>query len=175
MAQQPEPELAQMLFEIDTNRIQIIIETLVSFGTRHTASNQTDPNRGIGAARTWLQGQFESIAATSNGRMNVTVQSFVQQPATGIAVPTVISNVFATLQGTEGSNRVYVVSGHYDSRNTDINDFTNDAPGADDDGSGVAVSLELARIMATRQPLATIIFAAGELTLFRSLVLTSLQ
>lgn len=97
--------------------------------------------------------------------MVVTVPSYVQQPVSGL-VPkaTVISNIVATINGSVEPNRVYVVSGHYDSRVTSILNFMDDAPGADDDGSGVAVSMELARVMATHQPAATIMFAvvAGE-------------
>lgn len=162
--QEPDPGLAQMLNQIDPKRIQAIIEKLVSFGTRHTLSNQTDPTRGIGAARDWIASEMRAIASVSKGRMSVTVPSYVQPPASRIPNDTVISNVIATLQGTEGSNRVYVVSGHYDSRVSDVMNFVDDAPGADDDGSGVAISMELARVMAMKRPAATIIFAvvAGE-------------
>ncbi|KAF8879587.1 aminopeptidase [Infundibulicybe gibba] len=162
--QEPNAELVQMLKEVDPKRIQAIIEKLVSFGTRSTLSSQTDPVRGIGAARDWIASQMRSFAATSGGRMNVTVQSFVQTPTSRIPTNTTISNILATLRGSKEPNRVYVVSGHYDSRNSDDQNFVDDAPGADDDGSGVAVSMELARIMATRNPSATIIFSvvAGE-------------
>ncbi|KAF5368061.1 hypothetical protein D9758_004415 [Tetrapyrgos nigripes] len=166
--QAPNAQLTSMLSNISSSNIETIINTLVSFGTRSTLSNQTSRTRGIGAALTYLQSQFNQIASTSGGRMNVTVQSFTQPAGGSFPVATKISNVFATLKGTENSNRVYVVSGHYDSRNSDDSDGVNDAPGADDDGSGVAVSLELARVMAqaslTTPPKATIIFAcvAGE-------------
>ncbi|KAF5319481.1 hypothetical protein D9619_008758 [Psilocybe cf. subviscida] len=164
--QQPDVELVSILSQIDPNRIQTIIEKLVSFGTRHTCSNQTDPVRGIGAARDWIASQMQSFAAQSNGQMVVTVPSYLQAATKSGSIPhdTVISNIIATLKGTQEPNRVYVVSGHYDSRVTDILNFTDDAPGADDDGSGVAISMELARIMATHKPAATIIFAvvAGE-------------
>jgi hypothetical protein len=99
-------------------------------------------------------------AAASDGRMTVTVPSYVQPPAPRIPTPTVISNVVASVRGSTDPNRAYVVSGHYDSRVTDVLNFTSDAPGADDDASGVAVAMELARVMATRRPEATIIFAA---------------
>jgi acetylornithine deacetylase/succinyl-diaminopimelate desuccinylase-like protein len=158
--QAPNQELRKILSEIDPDRIRAIIEKLVSFGTRHTLSNQTDPVRGIGAARDWIASQMRIFAATSGGRMNVTVPSFIQTPAPGIPNDTVISNILATLQGSTEPNRVYVISGHYDSRVTNIMNFMDDSPGADDDASGVAISMELARIMATRSPAATIIFAA---------------
>ena len=162
--QQPDAELASILKQIDPNRMKATVEKLVSFGTRHTLSNQTDPVRGIGAARDWIAAQMRTYAAASNGRMVVTVPSYVQQPASGIPNATVISNIVATLTGSKEPNRVYVISGHYDSRVTDILNFEADSPGADDDASGVAISMELARVMATHQPAATIIFAvvAGE-------------
>ena len=107
-----------------------------------------------------MTGELHAIAATSNGRMTVQQQTFVQPVASNIPVPTTITNVIATLQGTATPQRFYVVTGHLDSRCTDVLDFTSDAPGADDDGSGVAVMLELARIFATRQFPGTIVFAA---------------
>ncbi|KAG6825937.1 hypothetical protein H0H92_001806 [Tricholoma furcatifolium] len=158
--QQPDDELTSMLNQIDVSRINAIIAKLVSFGTRHTLSNQTDPVRGIGAARDWIASEMQTYAAASQGRMTVNVSSYIQTPAANIPNDTVISNVVATLQGSEGSNRVYVVSGHYDSRVTDLDNFLSDAPGADDDGSGVAISMELARVFATHVSKATIMFAA---------------
>ncbi|KAF8907065.1 peptidase M28 [Gymnopilus junonius] len=138
---------------------------LTTFGTRHTCSSQTDPVRGIGAARDWIASELNTYAKASNGRMTVSVSGYVQAPI-GTLIPnaTLISNVVATLKGSVEPNRVYVVSGHYDSRVTDIDNFTDDAPGADDDASGVAVSMELARVMASHVPKATIMFAtvAGE-------------
>lgn len=159
-SQAPNDELRQILSEVDPARIQAIIEKLVSFGTRSTLSSVTDPVRGIGAARDWIASQMKSFAATSNGRMTVNVQSFIQPPASEIPTSTNITNILATLKGSTDPNRVYVVSGHYDSRVTDVLNGVDDAPGADDDASGVAVSMELARIFATRQPGSTIVFAA---------------
>jgi hypothetical protein len=164
VAQQPDHELTSILNQIDPKRIQAIIEKLVSFGTRHTGSNQTDPVRGIGAARDWIAAQMRTFAEPSNGRMTVTVPGFMQQPTSDFPNAALVSNIVATLTGSKEPNRVYVVSGHYDSRVTSILNNIDDAPGADDDGSGVAISMELARIMATHQPAATIMFAvvAGE-------------
>src|SRR5215471_12882977 len=162
--QDPDVELRALLRQIDPDRIQATIEKLVSFGTRHTASSQTDPVRGIGAATNWVFAQMQGFAATSNGRMTVQKQTFVQPVSNRIPVPTTITNVIATLQGTATPERFYVVTGHLDSRVTDVLDFTSDAPGADDDASGVAVVLELARMFATRQFPGTLVFAtvAGE-------------
>jgi hypothetical protein len=156
--------LRALLREVDPARIQATVLRLTQFGTRHTASSQTDPVRGIGAATAWVVEQMQAIAATSSGRMTVQQQTFVQPVSSRIPVPTTITNVIATLQGTASPERFYVVTGHLDSRVTDVLDFTSDAPGADDDGSGVAVVLELARIFATRQFAGTLVFAtvAGE-------------
>jgi hypothetical protein len=150
-----------MVDEVSAKNIHRSIDKLVSFGTRHTLSSQTDPNRGIGAATQWVFDQMNGIAATSGGRMTVEEQSFVQPVGPRIPTPTTITNVIATLHGTqpESAGRTYVVSGHLDSRCTDVLDFTCDAPGADDDGSGVSAVLEMARVMATRKFDATIIFA----------------
>jgi peptidase M28-like protein len=158
----PSPSLRAMLREIDPRRVQRDIHALVGFGTRHTLSSQTDPTRGIGAARDWIFDQLQGYAAASSGRMTVARQSFVQPPGPRNPAAVTVTNLVATLRGTqpESADRVYVVSGHYDSRCTDVLDFTCDAPGADDDASGVAAVLELARVMAKRQFDATIVFMA---------------
>ncbi|MCM2579917.1 M28 family metallopeptidase [Streptomyces meridianus] len=159
-AQRPGPELRSLLREIDPKRIEATVRRLVSFGTRHTLSTQDDPKRGIGAARDWIHAEMKRYAAQSGGRMTVELQSYVQEPASRIPVATRITNIVATLRGTTEPDRVYVVSGHYDSRASDVMDTTSDAPGADDDASGVAVAMELARVMATRRTAATVVFAA---------------
>jgi Peptidase family M28 len=159
-----DPALRSLLRQIDPGRIQAIIERLVSFGTRHTASSQTDPVRGIGAATTYVDAQMNAIAAASGGRLTVQKQTFTQPVSNRIPEPTQITNIIATLKGTASPERFYVVTGHLDSRCTDVLDFTSDAPGADDDGSGVAVVLELARVFSAHQFPGTLIFAtvAGE-------------
>jgi Zn-dependent M28 family amino/carboxypeptidase len=160
LAQEPSRELLAILRELDRRRIEASVRKLVSFGTRHTLSAQDDPERGIGAARDWILSELTAYAARSQGRMTAELQSYVQAPDGRIPVPTRITNVLATLRGSGSPERVYVVSGHYDSRVSDVMNFTADAPGADDDASGVAVVMELARVMATRRPEATIVFAA---------------
>jgi hypothetical protein len=157
-------DLRAIVREIDPGRIQATILRLTQFGTRHTASSQSDPVRGIGAATAWVYQQMQAIAATSSGRMAVQKQTFLQPVSSRIPVPTMITNVIATLQGSSSPQRYYVVTGHLDSRVTDVLDFTSDAPGADDDASGVAVVLELARVFATRKFPGTLVFAtvAGE-------------
>jgi Zn-dependent M28 family amino/carboxypeptidase len=158
----PPAALRAMLREVSSRNIEASIRKLVSFGTRHTLSSQTDPHRGIGAARDWIKGQFDQIAATSNGHMTTELQSFIQPVSSRVPVPTKITNVLATLHGTDPSqaDKVYVVTGHYDSRRTDVLDGTGDAPGANDDGSGTSAVIELARVMAKHPPEATVVFAA---------------
>ncbi|WP_295657734.1 M28 family metallopeptidase [uncultured Nocardioides sp.] len=159
--QSPDAELRAIMRAVDRRRIEANVRKLVSFGTRHTLSSQTDPERGIGAARDWIYDTMSRYAQASGGRMTVEKQSYVQQPdGARIPTPTTITNVIATLVGSEEPNRVYVISGHYDSRVTDIMNFTDYAPGANDDASGVAVSMELARVFATYRPRATLVFAA---------------
>ncbi|HEY9242185.1 MAG TPA: M28 family metallopeptidase [Streptosporangiaceae bacterium] len=155
---EPSADLRALLRAVDPARIHATILRLTQFGTRSTLSSQTDPVRGIGAATAWVYSQMQAIAATSGGRMTVQKQSFVQPVSNRIPVPTTITNVIATLQGTAAPERFYVVTGHLDSRVTDVLDFTSDAPGADDDGSGVACVLELARLFARHQFPGTLVF-----------------
>jgi hypothetical protein len=158
----PSAEVRAILRDVDAQRIEHSIRTLAAFGTRHTLSSQTDPQRGIGAARDWIYDQFQRSAAASEGRMTVVKQSFVQPPGPRNPDPVTVTNLVATLRGTQAASadRVYVVSGHYDSRCTDVLNFTCDAPGANDDASGVAAALELARVMAKHEFDATIVFMA---------------
>jgi Peptidase family M28/Fibronectin type III domain len=161
--QKPERELRQIIREIDKRNIEAIIQKLVSFGTRHTESSQTDPNRGIGAAINWVYQTMQGFAAASGGRMTVELQTYHQPPAPGrILNPNGvdITNVVATLKGSLTPDRIYVVSGHLDSRVTIVTNPDIDEPGADDDASGVAVVMELARIMAKHSPESTIVFTA---------------
>jgi Zn-dependent M28 family amino/carboxypeptidase len=161
LAQRPSKELLGILRELDRRRIEATVRKLVSFGTRHTLSSQDDPVRGIGAARDWIFAEMTKNAEPSGGRMTVELQSYIQEPDGGrIPVPTRITNVMATLRGKSSPERVYVVSGHYDSRVTDVLNANADSPGADDDASGVAVVMEMARVLATREPEATIVFTA---------------
>ncbi|MEV4175098.1 M20/M25/M40 family metallo-hydrolase [Nonomuraea sp. NPDC049709] len=158
--QRPDRELRALLREVDPARIKADVLKMVAFGTRHTLSTQTDPVRGIGAAVEWVHARFQEIAATSGGRMTVEKQSFVQPVSPRIPQPTTITNVIGTLRGDASPARLYVVTGHLDSRVTDVMNATADAPGADDDASGVAVVLELARLFATRRTEGTLVFAA---------------
>jgi Peptidase family M28 len=157
----PPADVRAMLKQVSVANLQRDVQTLVAFGTRHTMSSQTDPARGIGAAESWLNAQLQADAALSGGAMTVQQQTFIQPVSSNIPVPTQITNILATLQGTDptAASRVYVVSAHYDARVTDVLNFTDDAPGADEDASGVAAVLELARVMAAHPAKATIEFA----------------
>src|SRR5580765_7820604 len=155
----PNPEITKMVNEVSAKNIEATIRKLVSFGTRNTLSSQDDPKRGIGAARDWIYGEFQRISNDCGGCLQVSKQSFVQPKANRVPEPTTLTNVIAVLKGTTDPDRVYVVSGHYDSMcNQDARDATCDAPGANDDGSGTAASIELARVMSKHKFDATIIF-----------------
>jgi hypothetical protein len=153
-------KIARIVSEIDARNIENTIRKLVSFGTRNTLSDQSDPNRGIGAARDWLYREFLKAVQQSGGRMTVEKQTFEQPKAIRVPQPTMLTNIVATLKGTqtESNNRVYVVSGHYDSMCRNATDAKCDAPGANDDASGTAAVLEMARVMARYSFDATIIF-----------------
>ena len=154
--------IANIVREIDARNIEASIRKLVSFGTRNTLSEQNDPKRGIGAARDWLYAEFLKAAEASNGRMTVEKQSYEQAKAQRIPQPTIITNVVATLKGSqpEAADRIYVVSGHYDSMCNSPTDAKCDAPGANDDASGTAAVLEMARVMAKYEFEATLVFMA---------------
>ncbi|HVF55427.1 MAG TPA: M28 family metallopeptidase [Pyrinomonadaceae bacterium] len=158
------PEIARMLREVSAANIERSVRKLVSFGTRNTLSAQDNPARGIGAARDWLYAEFQRIGRETGGRLEVELQTFEQQPGRfpRIARPTKVTNVVATLRGTQtqSAERTYVVSGHYDSMCTSPTDAECDAPGANDDASGVAAVLEMARVMSKRRFDATLVFMA---------------
>ena len=162
VASASQQQISRILQEIDARNVERTIRKLVSFGTRNTLSTQTDPNRGIGAARDWLFSELSKVAEQSGGRMTVEKQTFEQPKAARVPEPTMLTNVVATLKGTqpESEGRTYIVSGHYDSMCTSPTDATCDAPGANDDASGTAAVLEMARVMSKYKFDATIIFMA---------------
>jgi len=156
----PDPGIAKMVKEVSARNIEASIRKLTSFGTRNTLSAQDDPARGVGAARDWIYAEFQRISADCGNCLDVQKQSFLQPKASRIPEPTTLTNVVAVLKGTTDPERVYVVSGHYDSMCSSPTDGKCDAPGANDDASGTAVSIELARVMSKRKFDATIIFMA---------------
>ena len=165
-----DPKIAAALQQISAQKIQANIDKLVSFGTRSTLSAQ-DPasiaaGRGIGAAREWIKSEFERYSKDCGGCLEVKTDSYTQEPAERVKEPTVITNVYAVLKGSDPENakRIVLVTGHYDSRNSDNYNITDEAPGANDDASGTAVSLECARVLSKLKFPGTIIFltVAGE-------------
>jgi hypothetical protein len=156
--------------EISPQRIHAYVDKLVSFGTRHTMSETESSTRGIGAARRWIKAELERCGA---GKLDVQFQSHVHPVANRISRPTEIVNVVATLPGTQpaSKDRYYVVSGHYDSRVTDVMNYTADAPGANDDASGTAAVIEMACVMSRHKFDASLVFmtvAAEEQGLYGS-------
>lgn len=158
----PNREIERMIKEVSAKNIEASIRKLVSFGTRNTLSEQDNPARGIGAARDWIFGEFQKISADCGNCLTVEKQTFLQAanppPRGRIPEPVNLTNVIATLKGSTNPERVYVVSGHYDSMCTSPIDAKCDAPGANDDASGTAAVIELARVMSKRKFDATIVF-----------------
>jgi hypothetical protein len=164
--QPTDPETLALLTQLDPVRIQSTIQTLVNFGTRHTASDTTSTTRGIGAARNWLLSEITELAKPSNGLMNVSMPCCLQeaQPSSGMPIAADVCNVQVEIKGAVDSNRTYVYTGHYDSRRLNNSNNVDDAPGADDNASAVAIALEMVRILAPvvakNPPAASIIIAA---------------
>ncbi len=145
--------------DVSQERLRAIVEKLVSFGTRHTLSSQTDPKRGIGASLKWTEAEFGRYSRACGGCLKVVTPSDV---VTGrrVPTPTRVTNVFAIQRGTVDPDRVVIVSGHIDSRVTDPMNATADAPGANDDGSGTAAVIEAARVLSKHKFPYTIVYAA---------------
>ena len=157
-----DPEIKKMVDDISSKNIEMYVRKLVSFNTRNDLSAQSNPNQGIGAAWNWIKSEMEKSIPSSKGRLSV---DFVNYKAGGsgqrIKNEIELKNVVATLKGVDPSdNRVFLISAHFDSRAEDNNDGIVTAPGANDDGSGIAAILELIRIMSKREFSGTIIFTA---------------
>ena len=157
-----DPEIAKMVSEVSADSLKMYIHTLVGFGTRNTLSTQTDPKRGIGAARNWVLKKFNEYAKTSGGRLTAMIDTTTLLPdGKRIDKPTILGNVMATLKGNDpNDDRIFIISGHLDNMRTNVMDGTGDAPGANDDASGTAAVIECARIMSSHSFPATIIFVA---------------
>lgn len=143
---------------VQPERMRADIQTMVDFGTRHTLSETQSGTRGIGAARRWAEREFESISRDCGGCLEIVTPS---DTVTGrrVPTPTEVVDVVAIQRGTGDPNRVIIISGHLDSRVSDVMDFTSDAPGANDDASGVAAVLEAARILSAYEFDATLVYA----------------
>jgi hypothetical protein len=169
-SQAADPKISAALKDISAQQVQSDIEKLVSFKTRSTISAQDAASiaagHGVGAAREWIKSEFERYSRDCGGCLEVKTDSFTQPVSERVATPTVITNVYAVLKGTnpEDAKRIVLVTGHYDSRNSSNENVTDAAPGANDDGSGTAVSLECARVLSKLKFPGTIIFltVAGE-------------
>lgn len=165
-----DPKIAGALKRISAEHIRENIQKLVSFGTRSTISEQDASSiatgRGVGAAREWIKAEFERYSKDCDGCLEVKSDTFTEPAGERIPAPTVITNIYAVLKGSDPENakRIVLVTGHYDSRNSDTFNVKDDAPGANDDASGTAVSLECARVLSKLKFRATIIFltVAGE-------------
>jgi len=157
-----DPEIAEMVSDVSPDSLQFYINTLVAFGTRNTLSTQTDSKRGISAARNWVLKKFNEFAKGSNGRLSAMIDTTtIHANGKRVDKPVVLGNVVATLKGTDpNDSRIFIISGHLDSRRSDVMDVVGDAPGADDDGSGTSAVIECARVMSKHSFPATIIFVA---------------
>lgn len=161
----PDPvsaDIEQMLEEISADSIERNIRRLAGFHTRHTLSDTASDTVGIGAARRWIRSEFRRYSRQTGDRLQVRFDGYLQEPTSRIDEPTRIVNVVATLTGTQPASRdrFYVVSGHYDSRVSDVMNDTSYAPGANDDGSGTAAVMELARVMSRYRFDASLVFMA---------------
>jgi len=155
-------QIKKMVDDVSAQNIESIVRKLVTFETRHSLSDTISVTKGIGAARNWIKSELERYSKASGGRLKVEFDTFTQ-PADGrrIASPTVMKNVLGILPGTDpADDRVFIVSGHYDSRASDVNDSKIFAPGANDDASGTAAAMELARVMSQYKFNCTLIFVA---------------
>ncbi|MBB6003431.1 M20/M25/M40 family metallo-hydrolase [Arcicella rosea] len=157
---QRDPVIEQLVSEVNADSLKSHINKLVSFGTRHTLSTATDKKRGIGAARNWVLSRFQEFAKQSEGRMTAKIDSWVLKPdGKRVDKDQDMGNVMGILKGTDpNDDRFFLVSGHIDSRVSNVMNRESDAPGANDDGSGTATVIELARVMAKAKFSATIIF-----------------
>ena len=146
-------QLRAIVAPVSEAQLRHTIQTLVGFGTRHTLSSQTDRKRGIGAALKWTEGQFKSFGLE-------TVRPCETFTGKRIPNPTAVCDMVAIQRGTERPDDVVIIQGHIDSRVTDVMDFTSDAPGANDDGSGTAAVIEAARVLSKNKFPGTIVYAA---------------
>ncbi|WP_316801288.1 M28 family metallopeptidase [Pedobacter frigidisoli] len=155
-------DIEKMVKSVHQDSLKSYISKMVAFGTRSTLSDIKSKKKGIGAARNWVVGKFNQFAKQSNGRLIAYLDTTTFKPdGKRVDQPTLLGNAVAVLKGSDTNDkRVYAVSGHLDSRVTDVMNRTSDAPGANDDGSGVAGVIEAARIMSQYQFSATIIFVA---------------
>ena len=151
---QPRPHdarLTRIASDVSAPRMKATVERLVGFGTRHTLSSQTDPKRGIGASVRWAEAELKKLGLKS-------LQTCDTVTGRRVPTPTKVCNAVAIQRGTERPNDVVIITGHIDSRVSDVMDFTKDAPGANDDGSGTAAVIEAARVLSKHKFPGTIVY-----------------
>ncbi len=160
-AQEFDEAVARVAASVDPARIESTVRKLESFGTRHVLSVTDQEDRGTGAARSWLRSEYSKCTKASGFRLRVeTLGARVAVRRRGMPDSVELVNVVATLPGVSDPDRVYVVSGHYDSRNSTGSDGEGLAPGANDDASGTAVALEVCRVLCAQELAATVVFCA---------------
>ena len=157
-----DPQIEKMVSEISKDSLSSYISQMVGFGTRNTLSTQSAPKRGIGAARSWVLFKFNEFARQSGGRLSAIIDTTtLQKDGRRIDTTLLLGNVVATLKGTDtADHRIFIISGHLDNMRSNVMDRNGDAPGANDDASGVAAVMESARIMSKYSFPATILFVA---------------
>lgn len=154
------PELYAIGLAPSASRIEADIRKLVSFGTRHTLSSQTDPKRGVGAATRWIHAEFERISRDCGGCLEVRYVRGTVQGEPRIPGPVEVVSVIAIQRGSADPDRYVIMSGDIDSRVTDVMDAESDSPGANDNASGVAGTLETARVLTKYRFPGSIVYAA---------------
>ena len=155
-------EIEKMVKEVNSDSLEAYVRKLVSFGTRNTLSSITDRKRGIGAARNWVLSKFNEFAQKSNGRFTALIDTVtLHKDGRRVDTTILLGNVVGTLKGTDPNDkRVFIISGHLDNMRSNVMDRTGDAPGANDDASGVSALIECARIMSSHSFPATVMFVA---------------
>jgi len=163
---QEKKELYNIINEVSSDRLEKDIQTLVNFGTRHTLSDTLSKSRGIGAARRWIKAEFEKISKECNGCLEVFYQKnyFTPEDGNRIVKPVWINNVVAIQRGKTHPNRFIIMSGDIDSRISDPTNYTEDSPGANDNASGMAGTIEAARVLSKYNFESSIVYVglAGE-------------
>ena len=155
----PPTPLRTIADQVSEQRLRATVERLVGFGTRHTLSVRDNPTRGIGAALNWAESEFRQMSRACGGCLTI-VRPSDTVTNRRIPTPTLVEDVVAIQRGTTDPDRVIVITGHIDSRVTDVMNATSDAPGANDDASGTAAVLEAARVLSHYRFPATIVYAA---------------
>src|SRR5688500_770579 len=156
----PQLSLNDLADQVSEHALRATVERLVGFGTRHTLSSRDHPTRGIGAALNWTESEFQRMSRECGGCLEIVRPRDTVTRPPRIPTPTIVENVVAIQRGTTEPNRVVIITGHIDSRVTDVMNATADAPGANDDGSGTAAVIEAARVLSRHRFPATIVYAA---------------